>query len=83
MFSSVSAAGAVVYPDTDMVWMWTADGAVDIVVEQSSAVDEAAPWTQGKAAPRLRPSVRRGRGSPPDGARLVVNPGGPAESTTA
>jgi len=45
MFSSVSEAGAVVYPDSDMVWMWTADGAVDIVVDRSSAVDEAAPWT--------------------------------------
>lgn len=44
MFSSTSAAGAVVYPDTDMVWMWTEDGAVDVVVERSSAVDDAAPW---------------------------------------
>jgi hypothetical protein len=49
MFSSISAAaGAVVYPDSDMIWMWTADGAVDMVVEQSSALDEAAPWTTGK-----------------------------------
>jgi len=46
MFSSASAAvGAVVYPDTDMVWIWTADDAVDIVVEQGSALDDAAPWT--------------------------------------
>ena len=45
MFSSTSTAGAVVYPDSDMVWMWTGDGAVDIVVERSSAVDDAAPWT--------------------------------------
>jgi uncharacterized cupin superfamily protein len=45
MFSSASAAaGAVVYPDTDMIWMWTADDAVDIVVERSSALDDAAPW---------------------------------------
>ena len=49
MFSSSSAAGAVVYPDSDMVWMWTADGAVDIVVERSSAADDAAPWTTAKS----------------------------------
>ena len=48
MFSSKSSAvGAVVYPDSDMIWMWTDDGAVDIVVEQSSAMDDAAPWTTG------------------------------------
>jgi uncharacterized cupin superfamily protein len=46
MFSSASAAGAVVYPDTDMIWSWTEDGAVDIVVERSSAVDDAAPWVK-------------------------------------
>ena len=49
MFSSMSEAGAVVYPDSDMIWMWTADGAVDIVVDRSSAVDEAVPWTTGKS----------------------------------
>jgi uncharacterized cupin superfamily protein len=49
MFSSTSAAGAVVYPDRDMVWMWTEDGAVDIVVEQSSAADAIAPWTTAKS----------------------------------
>jgi len=48
MFSSTSAAGAVVYPDTDLIWMWTADDVVDIVVERSSAVDDAAPWTAGQ-----------------------------------
>jgi len=48
MFSSASSpAGAVVYPDSDMVWLWTDDDAVDIVVERSSAVDGAAPWTTG------------------------------------
>ena len=46
MFSSkASAAGAVVHPDTDMIWMWTDDDAVDIIVERSSAIDDAAPWT--------------------------------------
>jgi uncharacterized cupin superfamily protein len=46
MFSSTSPAGAVVYPDSDMIWMWTADDAVDIVVERSSEVDAAAPWSR-------------------------------------
>lgn len=46
MFSSTSAAGAVVYPDSDMVWMWTEDGAVDMVVERNSAADDLAPWTR-------------------------------------
>ncbi len=50
MFSSASAAaGAVVYPDTDMIWMWTDDDAVDIIVERSSALDDAAPWVTGKS----------------------------------
>jgi uncharacterized cupin superfamily protein len=50
MFSSSSAAaGAVVYPDTDMIWMWTEDDAVDIVVDRSSALDDAAPWVTGKS----------------------------------
>ena len=45
--SSIATVGAVVYPDTDMIWMWTDDGAVDIVVERRSALDDAAPWTAG------------------------------------
>src|SRR5262245_23470247 len=48
MFSSTSVAGAVVYPDSDMIWMWTADDAVDIVVERSSGVDATAPWTAAR-----------------------------------
>jgi hypothetical protein len=67
MFSLMSAAGAVVYPDHDMIWMWTADGAVDIVVERSSAVDEAAPWSTGQAKTRsLR--LRQRSGVTPDGS---------------
>jgi len=50
MFSSMGAAvGAVVYPDSDMIWMSTADDAVDIVVERSSAVDAIAPWSTRRA----------------------------------
>jgi uncharacterized cupin superfamily protein len=45
MLSSTSPAGAVVYPDSDMVWMWTDDGAVDLVVERRNAADDLAPWT--------------------------------------
>jgi hypothetical protein len=28
-----------------MVWMWTADHAIDMIVKRSSALDDAAPWT--------------------------------------
>ena len=50
MFSSSAAAvGAVVYPDTDMIWMWSADESVDIVVERSRAVDDIAPWSGGQS----------------------------------
>ena len=53
MFSSKSSAvGAVVYPETDMIWMWTDDGAVDIIVERSSALDDAAPWTTRRTDPQ-------------------------------
>jgi len=49
MFSSSGApVGAVVYPDSDMVWVWTADDAVDLIVKRSSAVADAAPWTAGE-----------------------------------
>ena len=47
MFSSASAAGAVVYPDSDTVWMWTDDGAVDLVVDRRSALADDAAWTAG------------------------------------
>lgn len=49
MFSSVTAVGAVVYPDSDMIQIFTTDGTDDIVVERSSEVDVAAPWTTGQA----------------------------------
>jgi hypothetical protein len=46
MFSSGgAAAGAVAYPDSDMVWMWTADDADDMIMKRRSALDDAAPWT--------------------------------------
>ena len=45
MFSSSGATvGAVVYPDSDLVWVWTADDAVEMVVKRSSKVDDIAPW---------------------------------------
>ena len=48
MFSSKAAAvGAVVYPDSDMVWIFTDDEAVDIIVKRNSGVDDIAPWTNG------------------------------------
>jgi uncharacterized cupin superfamily protein len=49
MFSSKSAAvGAVVYPDSEMIWMWTEDDAVDIIVDRGSALDDIAPWIAEK-----------------------------------
>ena len=45
MFSSSGATvGAVVYPDTDLVWVWTGDDAVDMIVDRSSGLDDLAPW---------------------------------------
>jgi uncharacterized cupin superfamily protein len=44
MFSSMSAVGAVVYPDRDMIQVFTSDGEDDIVVARSSGVDVTAPW---------------------------------------
>jgi uncharacterized cupin superfamily protein len=49
MFSSIAAVGSVVYPDSDMIQIFTTDGADDIVVERRSGVDVAAPWTTGRA----------------------------------
>jgi uncharacterized cupin superfamily protein len=49
MFSSdPGAVGAVVYPDSDMVWMWTADDAVDMIVRRGDALEDAAPWIAGQ-----------------------------------
>jgi hypothetical protein len=44
MFSSMAEVGAVVYPDGDMIQLFTTNGEDDLVVERSSAVDVAAPW---------------------------------------
>jgi hypothetical protein len=49
MFSSVTAVGAVVYPDSNMIQLFTTDGEDDLVVKRSSAVDVTAPWATGKA----------------------------------
>jgi uncharacterized cupin superfamily protein len=49
MFSSIAPVGAVVYPDSDMIQIFTTDGEDDIVVERSSGVDVAAPWIAGQA----------------------------------
>ena len=47
MFSSITAVGAVVYPDSDMIQIFTTEGDDDVVVKRSSAVDVAAPWVDG------------------------------------
>jgi uncharacterized cupin superfamily protein len=49
MFSSQAAVDVVVYPDSDMIQIFTTDGTDDIVVERSSAVDVAAPWSTAEA----------------------------------
>ena len=71
MFSSSAAAvGAVVYPDSDMVWVWTDDDAVDMVVKRSSAVDNIAPWTIGEGNSARRDvgiRLRQCSGMTPDG----------------
>lgn len=51
MFSSITAVGAVVYPDSDMIQIATSDGEDDIVVERGSAVDAIAPWSTGRVDP--------------------------------
>lgn len=52
MFSSAgTAVGAVVYPDKDMVWIWTADDSVDMIVDRSSALPAVAPWTADEDEP--------------------------------
>jgi hypothetical protein len=49
LFSSPGATvGASSTRDTDMVWIWTDDDAVDIVVKRSSGLDDIAPWTSGE-----------------------------------
>ena len=44
MFSSITAVGVVVYPDSDMINIATTDGTDDIVVRRSSAVEPVEPW---------------------------------------
>ena len=44
MFSSMAAVGAVVYPDTDMIQLFSTGGADDIVVQRGSGLDPAAAW---------------------------------------
>jgi uncharacterized cupin superfamily protein len=50
-FSSITAVGSVVYPDSDMIQIFTTDGEDDIVVERISGVDVAAPWTAAPPKP--------------------------------
>lgn len=45
MFSSMAAVGAVVYPDSEMIQIFTTSGDEDIVVKRSSEEDVSAPWS--------------------------------------
>ena len=49
MFSSTADVDVVAYPDTDLIQVFTTDGADDIVVARSSGVDVAAPWVRSDA----------------------------------
>jgi uncharacterized cupin superfamily protein len=44
MFSSMAEVGAVVYPDTDMIQLFSTGGDDDIVVQRNSGLDPAAAW---------------------------------------
>jgi hypothetical protein len=47
MFSSMAAVSAVVYPDSDIVQIFTTNCDDDLVVARSSAVEPIAPWATG------------------------------------
>ena len=49
MFSSITEVGATVYPDSDMIQIFTTDGTDDIVVQRRDGVDVTAPWSTGQA----------------------------------
>jgi uncharacterized cupin superfamily protein len=55
MFSSMAEVDVVVYPDSEMVQLFTTDGEDDLVVERSSGVDVAAPWTHGQSEAEAKP----------------------------
>jgi uncharacterized cupin superfamily protein len=50
MFSSITAVGVVVYPDSNMINIATTDGTDDIVVDRSSGLEPIAPWATGDDA---------------------------------
>jgi len=52
-----------------MVWTWTADDAVNMIVERSNALDDAAPWAAGQnEAERYLAPLRQHAELFPDGA---------------
>ncbi len=55
MFSSNTQVDVVVYPDSDMIQLFTSDGEDDLVVKRSSAIDVAAPWTDGHGEREAKP----------------------------
>jgi uncharacterized cupin superfamily protein len=55
MFSSITAVGTVVYPDSDMIQIFTTDSTDDIVVKRSSGVDVAAPWSASQGETEAKP----------------------------
>jgi hypothetical protein len=55
MFSSITAVGTVVYPDSDMIQIFTTDGTDDIVVQRRRGVDIAAPWSASQGDTEAKP----------------------------
>ena len=40
-----------------MVWVWTDDDSVDLIVKRSSAEDALAPWTTGEVEAEAEPEA--------------------------
>jgi uncharacterized cupin superfamily protein len=45
LFSSITEVGVVVYPDSDLIWVSTTDGADDVIVRRGGGLPSIAPWT--------------------------------------
>ena len=73
--------GAVVYPDSDMIQLFTTDGQDDLVVKRSNAQDAIAPWTSWRRQHRHRHVGRQTRLPGDHRARESgVRPGNPEAS---
>ena len=71
MFSSITAVGAVVYPDSDMIQLFTTDGEDDLVVKRSSAAPPPLDLMNPEQPRGMKggPSLRRTAAAPRPGGR--------------